>query len=158
MSRYALSRGGHELPIDPEGFEVVIRWSDRVHKLTGETLWYASDAANTGVLVVSEVCAYVSDSLPILLRLLGEGGITQVRMDMTDFRSEEPEQGEPEEPGFPIPRRKVDPWSCAVPEGGEPPPRRPMIAIELESPFGKEVMAAALKHDCMQPCLHVFSR
>lgn len=158
MSRYALSRGGHELPIDSENFEVVIRWSDRVHRLTGETLWYASDAADAGVLVISEVLAYVSDSLPILLRLLGDSGFTRVRVDMADFRPKEQEEGEQEEPGFPIARKKIDPWACAVPEGEEPPSRRRFIAIELESPFGQEVLSLSSKHDCMQACVHVFSR
>lgn len=143
MSRYAISRHGSnvELPIDQEGFQVVLRPSERLHKLSGEMLWYAGDAADTGVLVVSEYWAYVSDSLPMLLRLLGQSGFVDVRVDMAWVPKHELEEGEE---GIPMKPRQVDPWSCALPPGVEAPERPVRVSVEVQSPVGKMVMKALM--------------
>lgn len=143
MSRYAISRHGSkvELPIDQGGFQVVLRPSERLHKLSGETLWYAGDAADTGVLVVSEYWAYVSDSLPMLLRLLGQSGFMDVRVDMAWVLKPELEEGEE---GVPMTPLAVDPWACALPEGAEPPERPVRVSVEVGSQAGKMVMQALM--------------
>ena len=161
MSRYALCRHGshEELPIDREGFEVVLRRSDRLHKLTGMPLWYASDAADTGVLVVSQFLAYLCDDVPLLLRLLQETGFTQVRIDMASVYGPTTEERRGVEgPTMSIRPHKVDPWACALPQGPGAPTRPVLLAADVNSPFGRQMAALAMAADRLEGDVQVFQR
>lgn len=137
MSRFALSRDGVETPIDWEGFTVFVRWSSRTSTLTGDTLWYATDQAAGGVLVASDVRAFVADSLPLLLRQLKNAGFRDVRVDMASVPGPvKPEEGEAP---IPIKPRKVDPWAYATGEGVRPPEGKASLIVELESELAGKI-------------------
>lgn len=104
MSRLALSFPGTsrpELPIDPQGFDVVVRLTNQTHWISGFREWSAGDAQGQGALVHSGAYALKSDSLDVLVRELAWAGFREVRVDLTAF---EPtgEAGDDDEDGEPV--------------------------------------------------------
>lgn len=86
MSRLALSFPGTsrpELPIDPQGFDAVVRLTDQRHRISGYRVWSAGDAQGQGAIVFSGAYALTSDSLDVLMQQLAGAGFRQVRVDLT---------------------------------------------------------------------------